>query len=450
MFKKILVANRGEIAVRVIRAAHELGIATVAVYSEADRESLHVKLADQAICIGPPASQKSYLNITNIVSACEISNAEAVHPGYGFLAENHRFAEACENSGYRFIGPPPKVIQRMGDKSEAKAVMKAAGVPVIPGSEGVVETVEVARKVGDELGYPILLKAKEGGGGKGMRLVHRPEEVEAAFRTASAEATAAFGCGELYLEKFIVDPRHIEVQLAGDSRGEIVHFFERDCSVQRRHQKLIEESPSPALDDQSRRDLGAHAVAGAKKAGYSSLGTMEFLLDSDGKFYFMEMNARLQVEHPVTEEATGWDLVKLQIQLAAGDPLPMTQEEIGISGCAVECRINAEDPAHNFRPCPGQVDFFYPPGGLGVRMDTHVYPGYRISSHYDSLIGKLIVRGPNRVEALGRMRRALNELLIEGVATTIPFHHRVLQNAAFLSGDYNTSLAETILAESGT
>ncbi len=447
MFRKILVANRGEIAVRIIRAAHELGIATVAVYSEADRESLHVKLADEAVCIGPPSSQQSYLNVTRIISACEITGADAVHPGYGFLAENHRFADACENSGFRFIGPRPEVIHKMGDKSQAKAVMRAAGVPVTPGSEGIVETVAEARRLAGELGYPVLLKARDGGGGKGMRLVHRSTEVEAAFRMASAEAAAAFGNGDLYLEKFIVDPRHIEVQLAGDHQGNVVHFFERDCSVQRRHQKLVEESPSPALDDEARRSLGAHAVAGAKAVGYSSLGTMEFLLAADGNMYFMEMNARLQVEHPVTEEATGYDLVRLQIELADGQPLPMRQEEITLSGCAIECRINAEDPSKHFRPCPGEVAFFYPPGGLGVRMDTHVYPGYRISPYYDSLIGKLIVRGPSREEALTRMRRALGELIVEGIETTIPFHLQVLRNGAFRSGNYTTHLAEAMLKE---
>ncbi len=447
MFRKILVANRGEIAVRIIRAAHELGIATVAVYSDADRESLHVKLADEAVCIGPASSQQSYLNVTRIISACEITNADAVHPGYGFLAENHRFADACETSGFRFIGPRPEVIHKMGDKAKAKAAMRAAGVPVTPGSEGIVSSVAEAHRLAEDHGYPVLLKAKDGGGGKGMRLVHQPSQMAAAFRMASAEAAAAFGCGDLYLEKFIVNPRHIEVQLAGDAQGNVVHFFERDCSVQRRHQKLVEESPSPALDDERRRRLGAHAVAGAQAVGYSSLGTMEFLLDGDGNFYFMEMNARLQVEHPVTEEATGWDLVRLQIQLAAGEPLPMRQEEIVLSGCAIECRINAEDPEKNFRPCPGQVSFFYPPGGLGVRMDTHIYPGYRISPYYDSLIGKLIVRGPSRKEALRRMRRALMEVIVEGIETTIPFHLRVLENEAFCAGEYNTHLVEAMLED---
>ncbi len=445
MFKKILVANRGEIAVRILRAARDMGIATVAVYSEADRDSLPVKLADEAVCIGPANSQQSYLNITRIISACEITGAEAVHPGYGFLAENYRFAEACESSGLVFIGPPSHVIRRMGDKAAAREAMQAAGVPVTPGSDGVVATPDEARELADSIGYPVLLKAREGGGGKGMRLVHEAGGVSSAFRTASAEATAAFGNGDLYLEKFIVDPRHIEVQLAGDARGDVIHFFERDCSVQRRHQKLIEESPSPALTDAMRRKLGRDAARGASEIGYRSLGTMEFLLDSSGHFYFMEMNTRLQVEHPVTEEVTGWDLVKLQIRLAAGEPLPVPQEEIKLTGSAIECRINAEDPEHGFRPCPGTVSYFYPPGGPGVRMDTHIYPGYTISPHYDSLIGKVIAHGQDREEAISRMIGALEELVVDGAKTTAPFHARVLRDRDFRIGRYDTGFTERLL-----
>lgn len=445
MFTKILVANRGEIAVRVLRAARELGIKTVAVYSHADRNSLHVKLADEAVCIGPASSQKSYLNITNIISACEITGAQAIHPGYGFLAENYRFAEACESSGLVFIGPPSQVIRQMGDKSAAKAAMRAAGVPVTPGSDGVVASIEEARELAAEVGYPVLLKAREGGGGKGMRLVRAPEEVASAFEMASAEAAAAFGNGDLYLEKFIVHPRHIEVQLAGDDTGRVVHFFERDCSIQRRHQKLVEESPSPALDEATRHRLGEDAARGAAGIGYRSLGTMEFLLDADGRFYFMEMNTRLQVEHPVTEAVTGWDLVKLQIALAAGEPLPMQQGEIALTGAAIECRINAEDPEHGFRPSPGRIKYFYPPGGAGVRMDTHVYPGFEISPFYDSLLGKLITHGRDRSEAIARMRRALDELVVDGVLTTAPFHAGVMTDPVFIGGAYDTSFADQLL-----
>ncbi|MCK4412135.1 MAG: acetyl-CoA carboxylase biotin carboxylase subunit [Candidatus Eisenbacteria sp.] len=445
MFRKILIANRGEIAVRIIRAAREMDIATVAVYSEADRESLHVKLADEAVCIGPPPSQQSYLNVSHIISACEIADVDAVHPGYGFLAENYRFAEACEASGFTFIGPPPKVIQQMGDKSAAKAAMRAAGVPVTPGSEGVVADVAEAQRFADEIGYPVLLKAREGGGGKGMRVVAEPAGLSSAFEMAAAEAQAAFGNGDLYLEKLIIDPRHIEVQLAGDAHGAVVHFWERDCSVQRRHQKLIEEAPSPALDEATRRMLGETATRGAREVGYRSLGTMEFLLDDEGQFYFMEMNTRLQVEHGVTEEVTGEDLVKLQIRLAQGEPLPKAQEEIRLAGHAIECRINAEDPAAGFRAAPGPVDYFYSPGGPGVRVDTHLYPGYSIPPHYDSLIAKIVTRGCDRNEAIARMRRALSELVVEGVATTAGFHQVVMADESFCRGVYNTGFLAAFL-----
>jgi acetyl-CoA carboxylase biotin carboxylase subunit len=445
MFKRILVANRGEIAVRVLRAARELEIGTVAVYSDADRESLHVRMADEAVCIGPARSQDSYLSVSSIISACQITNADAVHPGYGFLSENYRFAEACEGSGITFIGPPVQVIRQMGDKSQAKARMQAAGVPVTPGSDGVVASVDEAAAVALTCGYPVLLKAREGGGGKGMRVVRDPEGLAGAFETACAEATAAFGNGDLYLEKLIVNPRHIEVQLAGDDTGRVVHFFERECSVQRRHQKLIEESPSPALDEATRRKLGETAVRGAELIGYRSLGTMEFLLDHDGSFHFMEMNTRLQVEHGVTEEVTGWDLVKLQILLAQGESLPMRQEEIRLSRHAIECRINAEDPARGFIPSPGEASYFYPPGGPGVRVDTHVYPGYVIPPYYDSLIAKIVAHGINREEAIRRMRRALAELVVEGIATTTPFHQHVMGDPAFVRGAYDTGFVEQVL-----
>ncbi|MFH1144491.1 MAG: acetyl-CoA carboxylase biotin carboxylase subunit [Candidatus Eisenbacteria bacterium] len=445
MFRKILIANRGEIAVRVIRAARELGMTAVAVYSEADRESLHVKLADEAVCIGPPPSQESYLNIARIISACEIANVDAVHPGYGFLSENFRFAEACEATGFTFIGPPPEVIRRMGDKSAAKTAMRAAGVPVIPGSEDALASIEEAQRMAEQIGFPVLLKARQGGGGKGMRVVREPGGVASAYEMASAEALASFGNGELYLEKLIEEPRHIEVQLAGDSRGRVVHFFERDCSVQRRHQKLIEEAPSPALDEATRVELGRLAVRGAEEIGYQSLGTMEFLLDARGSFYFMEMNTRLQVEHGVTEEVTGLDLVKLQILIAAGRPLPLTQSRIRLTGHAIECRINAEDPANGFRGCPGTVSFFHSPGGPGIRVDSHLYTGYAIPPHYDSLIGKIVARGQTREEAIGRMKRALEELIVEGVSTTAHFHAKVMEDETFGRGGYNTSFAERFL-----
>jgi len=445
MMRKILVANRGEIAVRILRAARELDLATVAVYSDADRESLHVKLADEAVCIGPPTSQASYLSIASIISAAMISGADAIHPGYGFLAENYRFAEACEESGIVFIGPSAAVIRRMGDKAEAKAAMRAAGVPVTPGSEGVVATVDAARANAREIGYPVLLKAREGGGGKGMRVVHNPDALEGAFKMASAEALAAFGNGDLYMEKFILNPRHIEIQLAGDGAGTVVHFGERDCSVQRRHQKLIEEAPSPALSAEQRRQLGERAAQGAADIGYRSLGTMEFLLDADGQAFFMEMNTRLQVEHGVTEEVTGEDLVKLQIELAAEASLPLRQADIAVSGHAIECRINAEDPTCGFRPSPGTISFFHAPGGPGVRMDSHVYTGYAIPPYYDSLLGKVVGSGRDRPEAIRRLVRALEELVIEGVATTAGFHRRVMADPVFQSGRYDTSYAESIV-----
>ncbi len=442
MFTKILVANRGEIAVRIIRACQELGVATVAVYSDADRDSLHVRMADEGICIGPAPSRESYLNVTRVMSAAQISNADAIHPGYGFLAENHQFAEAVETSGLTFIGPAPESIRVMGDKSIAKATMKAAGVPVVPGSEGTVDDVAVALVLAERIGYPIILKAKDGGGGKGMRVVSAPEELERQYQTAQNEAAAAFGNGALYLEKYLRAPRHIEIQLAGDTAGRVVHFFERDCSIQRRHQKLLEETPSPGLNLQTREAMGRVACEGAGAIGYRGLGTMEFLLDQDGSYYFMEMNTRLQVEHPVTEMVTGIDLVKLQIRIAAGEPIPFGQSDIVQRGHAIECRINAESPHQGFRPCPGTVTGFHISGGFGIRLDSHVYAGYAIPPHYDSMIAKLIAHGRDREEAVARMSRALRESVIEGIDTTIPYHRAILSDPDFLAGRFDTRFVE--------
>jgi len=446
VFRKVLVANRGEIAVRVIRTLEEMGIGSAAIYSEADRACRHVRYADEAYCIGPPLPSNSYLRIDAIVSLAKRIGAEAVHPGYGFLAENAAFAKACEDAGLVFIGPASGAIALLGDKMEARRTMSAAGIPVVPGGERPLADDDEIASEARRIGFPVMMKAAAGGGGKGMRVVREPDELAGAYATASAEAQAAFGNGELYLEKLIVNPRHIEVQLAGDARGHVVHFYERDCSVQRRHQKLIEESPSPVLKPALRRRLGEAAVKGATRIGYRSLGTMEFLLDADGHFYFMEMNTRLQVEHGVTELVTGEDLVKLQIRLAAGEALGVKQSEIVLTGHAIECRINAEDPRVGFRPSPGTASYFYPPGGPGVRMDTHVYPGYAIPPQYDSLIGKIVAHGRSREEAIARMRRALDELVVEGVATTAPFHREVMRDPAFLAGEYDTGFAEKIVA----
>jgi acetyl-CoA carboxylase biotin carboxylase subunit len=441
MFQKVLIANRGEIAVRIIRACHELGLSTVAVFSEADRGSLHASLADEAVCIGPAASSGSYLAIPRVMSAAEITNADAIHPGYGFLAENHQFADACESSGIAFIGPSAETIRLMGDKSEAKATMRRAGVPVVPGSEGVLETEEEARRLAEEIGYPVIVKARDGGGGKGMRVVETAETLSRQFQMAQAEASAAFGSGAVYLEKFLRRPRHIEFQLAGDG-AEVVHFFERDCSIQRRHQKLVEESPSPGLDPGTRDAMGAIACRGAREIGYRNLGTMEFLVDEDGSFYFMEMNTRLQVEHPVTEWVTGIDLVKLQIRIAAGEPLGLKQEEIRSSGHAIECRINAESPYHGFRPSPGQVTRWHAPGGPGIRIDSHVFQGYVIPPDYDSMIAKLTAFGADRAEAIARMSRALREMQVEGIDTTIDYHKEILAHPDFISGRFDTHFVE--------
>jgi acetyl-CoA carboxylase biotin carboxylase subunit len=444
LFKKILIANRGEIALRIIRTCKELGIKTVAVYSEADRYSLHVRFADEAVCIGPGPSKESYLNIPRIIAAAEITNAEAIHPGYGFLSENAMFAEICESSGIKFIGPTPDAIEAMGDKALAKETMRKAGVPVIPGSDGVVETLEQAREIANEIGYPILLKAAAGGGGKGIRMVKNDEELENAWQTARAEAEAAFGNPAVYIEKFIEKPRHIEIQILADEHGNVIHLGERDCSIQRRHQKLIEESPSPIVTPELREAMGQAAVKGAKSVKYRNAGTIEFLVDKDGNFYFMEMNTRIQVEHPVTEMVYGIDIVREQIRIASGEKLGIKQKQIKPNGHAIECRINAEDPFNGFRPSPGKITALHFPGGFGVRVDSHIYQEYVVPPYYDSMIAKLIVHAKNRDEAIARMLRALDEFVIEGVHTTIPFHIKILNSPQFRSGvDYDTKYIDT-------
>jgi acetyl-CoA carboxylase, biotin carboxylase subunit len=448
VIQKILIANRGEVALRVERACRELGIASVAVYSEADADSLHVRLADESVCIGPPKSRESYLNIPRIMSAAQITNADAIHPGYGFLAENGQFAEACESSGIVFVGPSSHAIRQMGDKAIAKSLMREAGVPVVPGSRGIVESAEEAATLAAEIGFPVILKAKDGGGGKGMRVVRAAEELERLYTTAQTEAEAAFNSGAIYLEKFVQRPRHIEIQLVGDKFGNVLYLGERDCSIQRRHQKLIEEAPSPAVSQELRERMGQTAVMGAQRIGYSSLGTMEFLYEEDsGRFYFMEMNTRLQVEHPVTEMVTGLDLVKLQIRIAAGEKLPIRQEDVVIRGHSIECRINAENPRQGFRPSPGDVKEFFLSGGPGVRIDSHILPGAVVSPHYDSMVAKLIVHGADRAEALARMERALYESRVDGVETTIPFHREVLAHPDFRAGHFDTGFLERYLAE---
>lgn len=443
MFKKILIANRGEIALRIIRTCKELGIKTVAVYSEADRYSLHVRFADEAVCIGPGPSKDSYLNIPRIIAAAEITNAEAIHPGYGFLAENAMFAEICESSGIKFIGPTPDAIEAMGDKALAKETMRKAGVPVIPGSDGVIETLEEAREIANEIGYPIMLKAAAGGGGKGMRMVNDESELENAWQTARAEAEAAFGNPALYIEKFIERPRHIEIQILADEHGNVIHLGERDCSIQRRHQKLIEESPSPIITPELREAMGQAAVKGAKSVKYRNAGTIEFLVDKNGNFYFMEMNTRIQVEHPVTEMVYGIDIVREQIRIAAGEKLNIKQRQLKPNGHAIECRINAEDPYNGFRPSPGKITGLHFPGGFGIRVDSHIYQDYVVPPYYDSMIAKLIAHGKTRDEAIARMLRALEEFVIEGVHTTIPFHMKLLNSPEFRNGvDYDTKFID--------
>jgi acetyl-CoA carboxylase biotin carboxylase subunit len=442
MFKKVLIANRGEIALRVIRACRELGIQTVAVYSEADRESLHVRFADDDVCIGPPPSRQSYLRIPSLIAAAEITGADAIHPGYGFLAENAEFADTCRASNITFIGPTGDQIRQMGDKATARRLAQEAGVPTVPGSPGTIEDPEEALAFAQEIGFPVIIKATAGGGGKGMRIAQDPDQFTQVFGLAQNEALAAFGNGSVYVEKYLQQPRHVEIQVMGDSFGKVVHLGERDCSVQRRHQKLVEESPSPAVDAELRRRMGAAAVALACNIGYSGAGTLEFLLDTDGRFYFMEMNTRIQVEHPVTEMVTSFDLVKEQIRVAAGEPVSFQGDGTRLRGHAIECRINAEDPYRNFQPSPGLITAYHPPGGPGVRVDTHVYAGYTVPPYYDSLLAKVIVHGNDRAEALNRMGQALDSFILEGVTTTIPFLARVVRHPAFVEGTIDTRFLE--------
>ncbi|MCZ6776989.1 MAG: acetyl-CoA carboxylase biotin carboxylase subunit [Ignavibacteria bacterium] len=441
MFNKVLIANRGEIALRIIRVCKQFGIKTVAVYSEADRDSLHVRFADEAVCIGPPPSLESYLKVPRIIAAAEVTNADAIHPGYGFLAENASFAEICTTSGMKFIGPNADMISAMGDKAFAKETMKKAGVPVVPGSEGVVKSVGQALEIARSIGMPIILKAVAGGGGRGMRIVREEPELEAAFQTAQHEAEQGFGNPDIYVEKYIEEPHHIEIQVFGDQHGNVIHLGERDCSIQRRHQKLIEESPSPFVDQDMRERMGEAAVKGCKAVNYENAGTIEFLVDKDKNFYFMEMNTRIQVEHPVTEQVTGHDLIKLQLRAAAGEKLPL--KKIRQRGHAIECRINAEDPSNNFRPSPGTITDFHMPGGFGVRVDTHSYTGYRVPPHYDSLIAKLIVYAQTREGAVNKMASSLEEFTVEGIKTTIPFHRQVMQNEMFRSGQFDTHFLDS-------
>jgi acetyl-CoA carboxylase biotin carboxylase subunit len=441
MFKKILIANRGEIALRIIRTCREMGIKTVAVYSTADKDSLHVKFADEAVCIGGPKGQDSYLNIPHIMAACEITNADAVHPGYGFLAENAKFAQICADHGIKFIGPTPDMINKMGDKITAKDTMIKAGVPVVPGSEGLLENVAEAKVLAKEIGYPVIIKATAGGGGKGMRVVWKEDEIEKAYETAKMEAGASFKNDGLYMEKFVEEPRHIEIQVAGDQYGNVCHLSERDCSIQRRHQKLVEESPSPFMTPDLRQRMGDAAIKAASAINYESVGTVEFLVDKHRNFYFMEMNTRIQVEHCVTEEVVSYDLIKEQIKIAAGEKISGKSYEPKLH--AIECRINAEDPYNDFRPSPGKITVLHTPGGHGVRVDSHVYAGYVIPPYYDSMIGKLITVAQTREEAINTMYRALSEYVIEGVKTTIPFHLQLMQNEDFRKGNFTTKFLET-------
>ncbi|KRD11696.1 acetyl-CoA carboxylase biotin carboxylase subunit [Flavobacterium sp. Root901] len=441
MFKKILIANRGEIALRVIRTCKEMGIKTVAVYSTADAESLHVKFADEAVCIGPPPSNLSYLKMSNIIAAAEITNADAIHPGYGFLSENAKFSKICQEHGIKFIGAAPEMIDRMGDKASAKATMKAAGVPCVPGSDGLLESFEHAKKTAAEIGYPVMMKATAGGGGKGMRAIWKEEELLKAWESARQEAAAAFGNDGMYMEKLIEEPRHIEIQVVGDSYGKACHLSERDCSVQRRHQKLTEETPSPFMTDELRTRMGEAAVKAAEFIKYEGAGTVEFLVDKHRNFYFMEMNTRIQVEHPITEQVIDYDLIREQIMVAAG--IPISGKNYLPELHAIECRINAEDPYNDFRPSPGKITTLHMPGGHGVRLDTHVYSGYSIPPNYDSMIAKLITTAQSREEAISKMRRALDEFVIEGVKTTIPFHRQLMDDPKYIAGDYTTAFMDT-------
>jgi acetyl-CoA carboxylase, biotin carboxylase subunit len=442
MVRKVLVANRGEIALRVIRACRELGLETVAVYSEADRESLHVRFADDDVCIGPPPARASYLKIPALIAAAEITGADAIHPGYGFLAENAEFADTCRASNITFIGPTGEQIRQMGDKATARRLAAEAGVPTVPGSPGTIDDPDEALGFAESIGFPVIIKATAGGGGKGMRIAHDPEQFVQLFGLAQNEALAAFGNGSVYVEKYLEQPRHVEIQVLGDSHGKVVHLGERDCSVQRRHQKLVEESPSPALTPDLRRRMGESAVALASRIGYQGAGTIEFLLDQDGSFYFMEMNTRIQVEHPVTEMVTSFDLVKEQIRVASGEPISYKGDGTRLRGHAIECRINAEDPYRGFQPSPGLITAYHPPGGPGVRVDTHVYAGYTVPPYYDSLLAKVIVHGNDRAEALARMGQALDSFILEGVTTTIPFLARVTRHPDFVAGNVDTRFLE--------
>ena len=441
MFKKLLIANRGEIALRVIRTCKEMGIKTVAVYSTADADSLHVRFADEAVCIGPAPSAQSYLKMANIIAAAEITNADAIHPGYGFLSENAKFSELCQKHGIKFIGASPEMIDKMGDKATAKETMKAAGVPTVPGSDGLLESLEHAKIVAKEIGYPVMMKATAGGGGKGMREIYKEDELEKAWESARQEAAAAFGNDGMYMEKLIVDPRHIEIQIVGDSYGKACHLSERDCSIQRRHQKLTEETPSPYMTDELRNKMGEAAVKAAEYIKYEGAGTIEFLVDKDRNFYFMEMNTRIQVEHPITEQVIDYDLIREQILVAAG--VPISGKNYLPQLHSIECRINAEDPFNDFRPSPGKITTLHAPGGHGVRLDTHVYSGYTIPPNYDSMIAKLITTAQTREEAINKMKRALDEFVIEGIKTTIPFHRQLMDDPNYVAGNYTTAFMET-------
>lgn len=443
MFKKILIANRGEIALRIIRTCKEMGIKTVAVYSTADAESLHVRFADEAVCIGPPPSNQSYLKISNIIAAAEITNADAIHPGYGFLSENARFSKICAEHGIKFIGPTPEMIEKMGDKATAKATMRAAGVPTVPGSDGILESYEEAEKLAKKIEYPVMLKATAGGGGKGMRAVWKKEDLKKAWDSARQEAGAAFGNDGMYMEKLIEEPRHIEIQVIGDAYGKACHLSERDCSIQRRHQKLTEETPSPFMTNALRKKMGEAAIKAAEFIKYEGAGTIEFLVDKDKNFYFMEMNTRIQVEHPITEQVVDFDLIQEQILVAAG--VPISGKNYTPNLHSIECRINAEDPYNGFRPSPGKITTLHSPGGFGVRLDTHVYAGYVIPPNYDSMIAKLITTAQTREEAINKMKRALDEFVIEGIKTTIPFHRQLMDNPDYLAGNYTTKFMESFV-----
>ncbi len=448
MINKVLIANRGEIAVRIIRACREMGIETVAVYSKADETALHVQLADEAVCIGPAASKDSYLNMENIISATVISGADAIHPGFGFLSENARFAEMCRQCHITFIGPSPELIHKMGNKSEARKTMMEAGVPVVPGPQEPVYKAEEAKRMADDMGYPVMIKASSGGGGKGMRISQGPEDFEESFQMAQMESVSSFNDDTMYIEKYIESPRHIEFQILGDAYGNVIHLGERDCSIQRRHQKVLEESPSPAIDEALREKMGRTAIQAAKAVGYESAGTIEFLLDKHRNYYFMEMNTRIQVEHPVTEFVTNVDLIKSQIRIASGEPLNIRQEDIEFKGHSIECRINAENPAQNFRPSPGKIKRLHLPGGKGIRVDTAVYAGYTIPPYYDSMIAKLIVLGKSRNEAIKKMKSALSEFIVEGIDTNIDFQMEIMNRRKFQSGDFSTDFIEEMERES--